>query len=128
VPAEEREEDVESEASEWELRERAEREEEKWVEELGAEDAGAGGEHWLFLPTPLFMASAEKELGGVPLAFLCHFLCNLRDRPGRRAKASLHRAATRGLQRGPGLYISLVMIYLGRTRVVNKQKKKTFIS
>jgi len=36
---------------------------------------------------------------------------------------SLHRAATRGLQREPGLYISLVMIYLGRIRVMNKQKK-----
>jgi len=64
VPAEEREEDVESEASEWELRERAEREEEKREEELGAEDVGAGGEHCLFLPTPSFMASAEKEWGG----------------------------------------------------------------
>ena len=64
MPAEEREEDVESEASEWELRERAEREEEKREEELGAEDVGAGGEHCLFLPTPSFMASAEKEWGG----------------------------------------------------------------
>ena len=36
----------------------------------------------------------------------------------------MHRAVTRGLQRGPGLYISFVMIYLGRIRVMNKQKKK----
>ena len=60
MPAEEREEDVESEASEWELRERAEREEEKKAEELGAEDVRDGGEHRLFLPTPSFMVSAEK--------------------------------------------------------------------
>jgi len=61
VPAQEREDDVESAASVWELRERAEREEEKKVEELGAEDVGDGGEHRLFLPTPSFIASAEKE-------------------------------------------------------------------
>ena len=59
--AEEREEDVESEASELELRERAEREEEKKAEELGAEDVGDGGKQRLFLPTPSFMASAEME-------------------------------------------------------------------
>jgi hypothetical protein len=51
------EEDVQSEASEWELRERREREEERRVE---AEELGAGGEEQpLFLPTPSFMASAE---------------------------------------------------------------------
>jgi len=41
---------------------------------------------------------------------------------------SLHRAAIRGLRRGNGLYIwamPLVMIYLGRIRVLNKQKKNT---
>jgi len=38
-----------------------EREEEKRAQELGAEDVGAGGEHWQFLPTPSFMATAEKE-------------------------------------------------------------------
>ena len=40
---------------------------------------------------------------------------------------SLHRAAIRGLRRGNGLYIwamPLVMIYLDRIRVLNKQKKK----
>ena len=39
---------------------------------------------------------------------------------------SLHRAAIRGLRRGNGLYIwamPLVMIYLGRIRVLNKKKK-----
>ena len=40
----------------------------------------------------------------------------------------MHRAVTRGLQRGPGLYISLVRIYLGRIRVINKQKKKKYNS
>ena len=52
------EEDVQSEASEWELRERIEREEEKGAE---AERLGAEVEDRLFLPTPAFMASAEEE-------------------------------------------------------------------
>ena len=55
TPAEE---DVQSEASEWELRERREREEEKGAE---AERLGAEVEDPLFLPTPAFMASAEEE-------------------------------------------------------------------
>jgi len=55
VPAVE--EDAGSEASEWELRERMEREEERRTE---AEALGAGEEP-LFLPTPPFMASAGEE-------------------------------------------------------------------
>jgi len=51
-------EDVQSEASEWELRERREREEEKGAE---AERLGTEVEDPLFLPTPAFMASAEEE-------------------------------------------------------------------
>jgi len=49
--------------SEWELRERRVREEERWVEavELGAGEELGGGEQPLFLPTPLFMASAGEE-------------------------------------------------------------------
>jgi len=54
VPAEE---DVESEVSEWELRERREREEERRME---AEELGAGVERSLFLPTPSFMVSAGE--------------------------------------------------------------------
>jgi hypothetical protein len=52
-------EDAESETSEWVLRERREREEERRAEteELGA--VGAEVEEPLFLPTPAFMASAE---------------------------------------------------------------------
>jgi hypothetical protein len=52
-------EDAQSEASGWELRERREREEERRVEaeELGAEDE----ELPLFFPTPPFMAPAEEE-------------------------------------------------------------------
>ena len=52
------EEDAQSEASEWELRERREREEERRAE---AEGLGAEVEEPLFLPTPAFMASAEEE-------------------------------------------------------------------
>jgi hypothetical protein len=55
APAEE---DARSEASEWELRERREREEERAVE---AEELGAEVEEPLFLPTPAFMAAAEEE-------------------------------------------------------------------
>ena len=53
--------DAASEVSEWELRERREREEERRAEAeaLGAEDeAGTGEELPLFPPTPSFMASA----------------------------------------------------------------------
>ena len=52
------EEDAQSEALEWELRERREREEEKGAE---AERLGAEVEEPLFLPTPAFMAFAEEE-------------------------------------------------------------------
>jgi hypothetical protein len=52
------EEDTQSEVSEWELRERREREEERRTE---AEGLGAEVEEPLFLPTPAFMASAEEE-------------------------------------------------------------------
>jgi len=62
VPAVEVEDDAGSEASEWELRERREQEEERKVEELGAEEGLVAGEGTLrFLATPPFMASAEKE-------------------------------------------------------------------
>jgi hypothetical protein len=52
-----------SEASEWELRERREREAEREVEagELGATGVLGAGEEPLFLPTPPFMASAGEE-------------------------------------------------------------------
>ena len=64
--------DAASEVSEWELRERREREEElerrereeerdAEVEELGAEGRGGDEELPLFLPTPSFMASADEE-------------------------------------------------------------------
>jgi hypothetical protein len=52
------EEDMQSEASEWELREWREREEERRAEAKGM---GAEVEEPLFLPTPAFMASAEED-------------------------------------------------------------------
>jgi hypothetical protein len=55
APAEE---DAQSKASEWELRERREREEERRAED---EELGAEVEEPLFLPTTAFMASAEEE-------------------------------------------------------------------
>ena len=36
----------------------------------------------------------------------------------------MYCAAMRGMRRGNGLYILLVMIYIGRARVMKKQKKK----
>jgi len=54
------EEDTQSEASEWELRERREREEESSQE---AEKLGAEEEPPLFRPVPSFMASAAEEQG-----------------------------------------------------------------
>ena len=55
MPAED---DAGSEASEWELRDRREREEGRGAE---AEELGAGEEPPLFLRTPPFMASAGEE-------------------------------------------------------------------
>ena len=53
--------DAGSEVSEWELRERREREEERRAEQPGAEeDLSAGEGRPLFLPTPSFMASADE--------------------------------------------------------------------
>jgi len=57
-------EDAGSEASEWELRESRERQEEReaYVEELGpAWELGVRVTLPLFLPTPSFMASADGE-------------------------------------------------------------------
>ena len=62
MPAVDGEEDAKSEASEWEVRERAQREEDRRVEELDVEDDGENGEeHRLFLPSPPFTASVEAE-------------------------------------------------------------------
>jgi hypothetical protein len=59
VPGPVAEEDPQSEASEWELRERREREEERRAQ---AKELGVGGEELpLFLSTLSFMASAEEE-------------------------------------------------------------------
>jgi len=55
VPAVEEDGDAGRDVPEWERREQ-----ERWTEELGAEEE-MGGEEPLFLPTPSFMASAEEE-------------------------------------------------------------------
>ena len=64
VPAGEAEDDAGSESSEWELRERWEREEEREAVAVAlgtGDEAGGGEEPPLFLPTPPFMASAGVE-------------------------------------------------------------------
>jgi hypothetical protein len=67
VPTPGAEEDAQSEASEWERRERREKEEERRVE---AEELSAEVEELpLFLPTPAFMATAEEEWGGEEISF-----------------------------------------------------------
>jgi hypothetical protein len=99
------EEDARSEASEWEPRERRKRGEERRheAEELGAEVE----ERPLFFPTPSFIDYTEDELERVG-CFLSSFLFvfflfspwlfpwvpyHSWERPGRRAKGSLERAA-----------------------------------
>jgi hypothetical protein len=71
VPAPD-EEDAQSEASEWELRERREREEERRAE---AEQLGGEVEEPLFLPRPAFMAFTGEEyaVNRFPLSFFCPF-------------------------------------------------------
>ena len=98
VPAVE--EDARSEASEWELQERAEREEERRAEAeaLGIEEE----EHPLFLPTPPLHGIGGRGVGGVFsfVLFFSRFLGGL----GGGHKGSLHCAALRGLRPGNGLY------------------------
>jgi len=55
--------DAGSDVSEWELRERREREEERRAEAVvrGADDELGVGELLLFLPTPSFVASADEQ-------------------------------------------------------------------
>ena len=61
MPRLEKEGDAGSEVSEWELRERREREEGREAETGAAGRLGAGEELPLFLPTSSFMASADEE-------------------------------------------------------------------
>ena len=63
------------------------------------------------------------------VSFVISLVCyhDFAGRTWAEGNGSLHRAAICGLRRGNGLYIwamPLVMIYLGRIRVLNKQKKK----
>ena len=103
VPAVE--EDDRSEASEWELRERAERK----------RKGGRKRRCWEWRrrsihsssPPPPSWHWRERIRGCV---FFCSFLFSLSGRAGRRHKGSLHCAALRGLRPGNGLYIPLVMI------------------
>jgi len=132
VPAE-AEEDAVSAVSELEVRE--------WMEEHGAgtEEPGAGGEPPAFPAHTRLHGVRRNGLGG---AFLRSFLGPSRslfflsfviplvritsswDRPGRRAKGCLQRAATaRTADRKRTVYI-LAMISIGRMRVMNKPKKK----
>ena len=130
VPTEE---DTGSEASEWELCERQEREEESEAEaeELGAAgELGAGEELPLSYPRPPSWHPQGMRSVGDGLRFRLFFLLPvsfpmrfpwcasylLEDRPGRRAKGSLQRAAT--ARTG-----DRAMIWIGRMRVMIKQKK-----
>jgi hypothetical protein len=73
--------------------------------------------------------------GGVRLSFVLSPLLIslvrssfLRDRPGRRAHGRLHRAATARTADRIRTVHKLAMIYLGRIRVLNKQKKTLFVT
>ena len=113
-------------ASEGELREKGEREEEREPEVVAlgtGNDGQAREEHRLFLLTPPFMVWLKRSRGRMGVSFpWCVFIFSW-DRPGWRAGGCLHCAAMCGMRRGNGLYILLVVIYIGRTRVMNKQKK-----
>ena len=76
------------------------------MEALGAEDMGeATNEHWLFLPTPRSWHQQERSSGRsqLPFSFVVFFVTSFVislvrptpswDRPGRRAKGRLQRAA-----------------------------------
>jgi len=96
--------DAVSEVSEWELRERREREEEREAEAeaLGAEDEVGAGRTPAVPSHPLVHGLGWRGVGdwwgGLSFAFsfvisLVRFIFLSRDRPGRRAKGSLQRAA-----------------------------------
>jgi len=115
-------EDARSEASEWELRERAEREEERRAE---AETLGRGmerEEHPLFLPTPPSWHWRERSR---VFCCFCFSFVHFFGRAGRRAQGELalcrpaRFAARKRIVNSP-----LVMIYIGRIRVMIKKKKK----
>jgi hypothetical protein len=125
------EDDVQSEASEWELRERREREEERRQE---AEGQGVEDEEPpLFLPTPSFVASAEEQLERrrrFPLSSLClSFVVSLvrfhllGQAWAEELATSRHRADCG--QETDSVYFA--MISIGRTRVMTKQNKKKLV-
>ena len=115
-----------SQVSEWELRERREREEEREAEaeERGAAgELGAGEELPLFLPMPPFMASAEEEWGRVAVS-LCLFFCSFFNllslfgqawAEGKGELAMCRHRADCGQEKPGKMYAA--MIYIGRMRV-----------
>jgi len=106
LPAEE---DVRTGVSEWELRERREREEERRAEaeELGAAEEWALEELPLFLPTPSFMASADEDQGGGILFLLFFLMFGLISCANSLVRSHFlgQLQPLRGQQTGNGLYM-----------------------
>ena len=124
--------DARSEVSEWELRERREREEEREAEaeELGAAgELGAGGA--AAVPAHALLHGTSRRVVGDGLRFFGYFLCYVLgahlpsgDRPGRRANGSLQRAATaRTADRRTGKNVRRHDLYWSNASMI-KQKKK----
>ena len=130
MPAEE---DAGSEASEWELRERREREEERRAEdeELGVE----GEEQPLFSPRPCSWYPRKRTRGRVPISYVLSYLCFPCDSSGahliflvRAWAEGKGELATCRQRTGNGLCTVLVTIYLRRMRVMNKQKREAVVA
>ena len=117
-----------SQSSEWELRERRER---------GKRNGGWRPRNWVprvrdnlcFSPRhPPWRPRKRIRGGRVSFSFVLSFVFSLArfisswDRPGRRAKGGLQRAAF--AWRAGTVCTYLAMIYLGHMRVMNKQNQK----
>jgi len=138
VPAEE---DAGSEVSEWEPRDRREREDERSAEaeelDAAAGRLGAGEELPLFPPIHALLHGVRvRGSVGAGHGFVCSFFLlfgffsfvslvraiSSRDGPGQRAKGSLQRAATARTADRKRTEHTPAMIYLGRMRVMVKQR------
>jgi hypothetical protein len=110
---------VGSEVSEWELRERRQREEERRAE---AEELG--GNNPCSSPRPPSWRPRTRFRERITVSFLLSFFYLLGTGLGRGQRGACNVPPSRGLRTGKPDSLYLAMIYLGRMRVMNKQKKK----
>jgi len=101
----------------------------------GAEEPDAGGNRHCSYPRPTSWNPQERSRR-VPLSlsFVVSLVVSLVrvvsfwDRPGRRAKGRLQRAATARTADRKRTVHNLAMISIGRMRVMNKQTKLVILS